>query len=336
MPRSPARLLAATLVSFGTWGSLTACDKPIAIGRSENVVVAARESVWTALRDEIDDAISPRIFTVRDESIFEVSHVDPTGEGWGDLRYLRRVLVIGTATDSWVAEALAEADAADVQPPAVVHARAVWAQNQDVTIVVLPDGADPASAVPLIREAGEAMVARYERESRGRMFATGVDSTGADSLRREAGFWLLAPRVYRVGAPEDDLVVIRNDNPDPSQLIRQVHVTWRPAGEVEATAEAALQWRREVAERVTGPPQVTNPEIAQERRLTQAGRPALEIHGIWSNPPGEWPAAGPFISRLVECPDRLYLVDAWLYAPGRSKYPYMIQLETLLDSFRCG
>jgi hypothetical protein len=32
----------------------------------------------------------------------------------------------------------------------------------------------------------------------------------------------------------------------------------------------------------------------------------------------------------------MYLLDAWLYAPGKQKYEYMIQLQTILDTFRCG
>ena len=40
----------------------------------------------------------------------------------------------------------------------------------------------------------------------------------------------------------------------------------------------------------------------------------------------------------VSCPeqDRTYLLDAWLYIPGRSKYEYVLQLETILDTFVCG
>jgi hypothetical protein len=65
---------------------------------------------------------------------------------------------------------------------------------------------------------------------------------------------------------------------------------------------------------------------------------AYELQAVWQNPPSaDWPAAGPFIARVVACEeqDRLYLLDAWLYAPGRDKYEYMIQLNTVLDSFRC-
>jgi len=31
----------------------------------------------------------------------------------------------------------------------------------------------------------------------------------------------------------------------------------------------------------------------------------------------------------------MYLIDAWLYAPGKEKYEYMIQLQTILNTFRC-
>jgi hypothetical protein len=40
----------------------------------------------------------------------------------------------------------------------------------------------------------------------------------------------------------------------------------------------------------------------------------------------------------VPCPaqDKTYFIDAWLFAPGKKKYEYMIQLQTILNSFRCG
>ena len=62
------------------------------------------------------------------------------------------------------------------------------------------------------------------------------------------------------------------------------------------------------------------------------------MQATWRNPPGSgWPAGGPFITYGITCAnqDRTYFVDAWLYAPGREKYEYMIQLETILGTFRC-
>jgi hypothetical protein len=166
------------------------------------------------------------------------------------------------------------------------------------------------------------------------MFVTRPNTELADSLARNAGFTLTLPQVYRYAQVEPRTFVFRNDQPDPSRLIRNVTVDSRPAGEVGMDAETAAAWRAQLAERLTHPPQVT--EALPGSRPVQLGeRPALQIQGIWSNPPGEWPSAGPFLTRLVECPDQLYLIDAWLYAPGIPKYEYMYQLNTILDSFRC-
>ena len=52
----------------------------------------------------------------------------------------------------------------------------------------------------------------------------------------------------------------------------------------------------------------------------------MEYQAAWVNAPGGWPAGGPFITRTIPCrgQDRLYYADAWLYAPNRDKYEYMI------------
>lgn len=314
---------------------LAGCDKPVAIGDSNNIVVAAPDSVWAVIRDDVTQALQPEVFTVRDEPIFEVTQVDPRSPEWGQLRHIRQVLVVGEPGDPWVAEALEEAEGAAPSPPALVQARNVWAQNQLVTALVVPPASGPAAAGALVGVAGDTLVEQFTRYARSRMFVTGVDSVRADSLARQLGFSLRVPRVYRVGQPAADQVVFRNDNPDPSQLIREIDVAWRPREQVELTPETALEWRAELAGAVTQPPQVTEPGVSQVRRLTVNGHAALEVQGVWSNPPGDWPAAGPFIARLVQCPERTYLLNAWLYAPGTAKYEYMVQLETLLDSFRC-
>ena len=66
-------------------------------------------------------------------------------------------------------------------------------------------------------------------------------------------------------------------------------------------------------------------------------QPGLLLSGGVENPPGDYPAGGPFIvarSRLsgsgAPVPRRRLL-----YAPGRDKYEYMVQLEEITGSFRC-
>jgi hypothetical protein len=326
--------LLGTLLLLGL--TLPACDKPRSMGSVNNIVAGVPDSVWLALEPSVREALEPQTFTVRDERVFDVAHVDPSHSDWNNLRIVRQILLIGEPADPWVAQALDQVRGEPPAPPAVVQARNVWAQNQLVTVLLLPPGAAPDAAQPLLPQVGATFLRQFEEYARARMFVTGADSALADSLYRTAGFSMVLPRVYYHDQVRPGLWVARNDYPDPSQLIRSIYVAERSTAEVQMSAEGARQWRAELAQELTQPPQVTEEALHHADQVQVDGRNAVQIQGIWSNPPGEWPAAGPFITRLVPCGDRTFLVDAWLYAPGKGKYEYMFQLKSILDSFRCG
>lgn len=316
--------------------ALVACDLPTSVGGTNRIVVAVPEASWQEIETAVERSLEPRSFTVRNERIFEVAHVDPAeSEDWIDFRKVRQVLVIGEAADPWVAEALEEVDGAIPRGPAILEAENVWARPQAVMILLLPPGSQPEMAAEMMPEVGALYLEELEEYARQRMFVTGAKTELADSLARIAGFSLLVPQVYEVTEPQVGVFIFRNDQPDPAELIRQVTVTRRPSDEVEMTPEAALAWRTDVVSRTTTPPHVTDSIQTAQTDLRFDGRPALEIQTTWSNPPGAWPAGGPVITRMIQCPEYTYLTDAWLYAPGEAKYEYMVQLETILNSFRC-
>ncbi len=329
--RATYRIATALLLALVTAG----CDLPTAIGDVTRIIVAVPDEHWDALEPAIAESLEPRSFTVRDELIFDIAQVDPSNPDWVDFQKLRQVLVIGEAADPWVVSALEKVDGGAPRAPAVVQANNVWARPQTVTIVLLPPGSSPSAAAEMMPEVGELYVSQLEEYARQRMFVSGRQTELADSLERIAGFSLTVPQVYRVNEPEVGVFVFRNDQPNPSELIRQVVVTSRPNGEVEMTPEAAFAWRAEVAARTTSPPQVTDSLHSGEANLMHNNRPAVQAQGTWINAPGEWPAAGPVLTRMVQCDDRTFLVDGWVYAPGRPKYEYMVQIQTLQNSFRC-
>jgi hypothetical protein len=316
---------------------LPACDKPQPLGDANAIIVGASNEAWAEVEDEVQEALAPRTFTVRDEQIFRVTQVDPTSQPWKDLRRFRQILLIGEPSDPWIAEALEKAPSPLPDLPAVVQARNVWAQNQQVTIALSPPAAAASAVTPLLEQVGNEYLGQFQRYVEQRMFASGADSALADSLRAAAGFSILLPAVYYGKQVEPNVYLFRNDYPDPSQLIRSVLVAWRPSEAAEVSAAEALRWRGEIAGRVYEPAQVRDTAETIVRELTESGTPAVQVQGVWGNPPGEWPAAGPFLTRLIACPSqgREYLLDAWLYAPGKEKYEYMLQLNTILDSFTC-
>jgi len=329
------RTLVAVVLSTVGW--LSACDSlGTAYGDANSVIAIMTPERWNEFSDEIYGAIERTILTVRDEKTFTVGHLEPYGDRWSEFSRYRSLFLVGELGDPWIQEALA-----NVQPPVtgpgLYRTQDVWSRGQSLVVAVLGD--DPAAEM---QEHLPAVYAQLDADFRAfatsRMYQTGVDTALADTLLREARFGVLVPEVYR-WARSDSTVVFRNDNPDPAELIREVSVTWISPVPPELPLDSVLAWRARVVAEHYGEPQAVVPEDLVVDRLAFAGYIALEVRGQWANPPGSsWPAGGPFITRAAVCEaqNRAYLIDAWLYAPGLDKYEYIIQLETILDTFRCG
>lgn len=311
-------------------------DSNPSYGDVTSIIAVMEPTVWEEVGDEVYDALEPTIQTVRTEKTFNVTYQDPNGAEWQNLKRFRQLLLVGTGDEPWMQDAISKVRDG-VSGPGVYHAYDIWARGQQATIILGASDQEAAAVRANLGAINEALDTQFREYARTRMYLSGTDSALADTLARSAGFYLLLPTVYRWHA-QDSIYTFRNDNPDPAELIRQVAVTWRSPIPMTFQREDLLDWRAEMAA-TYNEPQDLDLSRADTTSFEYEGRPAYQIQAMWKNPPElDWPAAGPFITRTVVCPrqDRLYLLDAWLYAPGKDKYEYMIQLQTILDSFRCG
>ncbi|MDA0311550.1 MAG: DUF4837 family protein [Gemmatimonadetes bacterium] len=320
--------------------SLAACDSPgIAFGDANSIVAAMSPDLWETVSDDVFTALEPTIRTVRDEKTFTVTFQDPEGEYWSELRRFRQILLVGTETELRVVEALEKASD-PINGPGIYQIKNVWSIGQTVTLVLLAPGAGAEGLMSHLPAINELLDGQYRKFVINRMYIPGggVDSALADTLYTEAGFQLLLPKVYD-WEHHDSVYIFRNDNPDPSDLIRQIAVTWKTPIPADMQPEGILAWRDSLAAANYSEPQVTVTENSNAHPFDFRGWFAYEIQAEWKNPPDRgWPAGGPLIARAIVCENqnRMYLLDSWLYAPGKEKYEYMIQLETILNSFKCG
>lgn len=330
------RLTAGALFLAALSAAASCNGKGISYGDPNSLIAVMSPERWAEVSEAVYRALEPTITTVRDEKTFTVTYQEPYGAHWDNLRRFQQMLVVGTPGDAWVAETLEEADE-PITEPGIHQVEDVWARGQTVTLILLSARGGNDELLARLPEVHELLDGQYRAFVRGRMYMSGVDTALADTLTTEAGFELLVPTVYR-WRRLDSVYVFRNDNPDPSELIREVHVAWRTPAPASIDAEDVLDWReRLVQERFPIPQDLVREGMTSET-YERDGSEVVEVHAQWRNPPDlGWPAGGPFVTRAVTCDgqDRTYLLDAWLYAPGSEKYEYMIQLETILDTFGC-
>ena len=330
--RNVSILLPLAALSF----LLSACEQPRVWGEFNSIIVGTSPEQWAAVSELVESTLEARIVTVRSEKTFVVTHQDPFRPEWERLQRFRQLLLIGTADDPWMTEALGRADRPSFDPPEIFQLADVWARGQTATVMLLASG-DATEVEPLMEPLHELLDSQYREWVKARMFMTGPNDALADSLWELAQFSIVLPQLYK-RRTEDSVFMFRNDNPDPSELIRQISITWRTHSSEGITEDELLAWRQEMADGHFGYPQVVDLSLLQTRRLQQGDVVMDEVRAVWANPPEDaFPAGGPMITRAVPCPHqgRDYLVDAWLYAPGRDKYQYILQLETILNSFRC-
>ena len=332
-----AKRFSMTVLTLTAAFSLGACNEvPMSYGDANSIIAVMPIEQWDTHADQVYEALERRIQTVRDEKTFTVTYQEPYAEFWDRLRRFRQMVVVGTSEDPWVAEILDKARE-PITTAGVHQVYDVWSRGQTVTLMLMDDGWGEAELTRGLPEVHELLDGQYRAYARNRMYISGADSALADTLSTVAGFTMLFPDVYQ-WQTRDSVYIFRNDQPDPSELIRQISVSWMTPAPGNLDQEAVLAWRNQVAEAHYTEPQMIVLDDSSERTFDFAGNAAYELRATWRNPPERnWPAGGPLITRTITCDnqDRTYLLDAWLYAPGKEKYEYMLQLETLLESFRC-
>jgi len=334
--RTPHRLASApaALIVLLTAG----CDQPRAHGDQNALIVAADTDFWMEVEELFRDAVEPTIQTVRNERPFRITQQEPTAlREWGNLQRFRQIIAVGDLNDAWIQEALDRYRSEPPNPPALLQVQNVWARGQIVSVLLLPENGKAEALAQLAPDLRSILDEQFRSYARNRMFVSGENAALADSLLQNVGFSVTFPQVYRYSAA-DSVFHFRNDNPSPTELIREVVVTWQsPIPEEDPTRSELEAWRLAFTEAEYANPQNLDTLVVSYRDIEVNGLFGVEYQSAWVSPPDYWIAGGPFITRALRCPsqDRLYLMDAWLYAPGRDKYEYMIQLQTILDSFRC-
>ena len=320
----PRQLLALALLP------LAACNEPQSFGDRHSIIVRADAELWAAVEAELLATLEQRVFTTRPERKFKVTYVAPDDERWESLRLWQQVVVIGPASGGLVQQIVSSKVAA----PAFVQKEGTWARGQTVTVLYLPETGQADAVRQLIPQLYATLEEQYQTWVIERMYTSGVNDSLGLALA-ELCFTLQVPNVY-IHSTEDSVVRIGNPyRQGETDILRSVLITWL-SGTQEVTPEELRAWREEAGASRYDPPQEVQDEGLRYADVEVNGRAGIELRGVWRDR-AEFPAAGPFITRAIVCPEqnRTYYIDAWLYAPGTDKYPYVKQLEILLDSFRC-
>lgn len=268
-------LFAASVIAAG----LAACGLPSAMGEANSLIIVAPDEVWAQVEGDTYAALERTVYTTRDEKIFNVTHADPGAPELNELLLWRQVLIFGVPDDPLVAAIADAADRSEVVPGDMVQANNVWARGQLATAIVLEPGREIESWRALLPGLSDRLEEQFRAYVLDRMFVSGVDTATADYLRENFGFVLEIPHVYQRVEREGGIVVIRNDNPDPSELIRSILIQ-RVAPADSVTPLTLYEWRATIDDEQYNVPQDFDTVPGSGRTFELNGVETMEVRGI--------------------------------------------------------
>ncbi len=310
----------------------TGCGKGPAFGSDNAIIVVIPEALESSLNAPILSSFERTVLTTRYEPVFEVTFTTP--EAIGEFTKWKRLVLIEATHDALLLPELVDVpESGEVIEE--VHDK--WARNQTIHVL----GADtPAATSALVHKELDSLYEIIHQDfvdyHVNRMWASGPDSSLAHQMAEDLGLSIVLPRVYRpaqASAPPDTRTWF---NLDPRRVV-SIHWVPLPAQIDPDTVLAVREaWGHAIfpGDSIAMRPDTTGARprlIAITSRL--AGQPAIRLQGVWENRSDV--TAGVFLTYGLACNDQLVLLDGNLYAPDRPKYPLLIQLEQIFETFRC-
>lgn len=325
MPRS-----SRTVRNCCAWASLlllgAACATlpPMAVGPLREVTVVS--PYWVEIKPVVESLFGRKVPTPQPEPEFRLRV--GSEEKFDAYSKFRLLLLVGTSRDSLLRQILGKrVDSLPYGDYGLFKVPNAWVRNQTVVIFVARDERLVKPGIALygprlrhtVREVvlGQAAKAAYLR---------GFEKRLTDSLSNRFSFSVDIPKGWVLNdvAAGEQFVYAFGHFPD-----RGVFAYWRDSiGPLEPDSVLALRdW-------LTGR-YYRGDSVDRDFTTTEAveflGTPALRVEGVWQN--DSITAGGPFVTYAFNFQGRYYLLDGYVFNPGKKKLDQVSQVEAVVRTF---
>jgi hypothetical protein len=306
---------------------------------SKQVVVMIDPSDVSTLAESLKHLLGKKTYTPQPEVLFEVEYVLP---GSSDAVVRRKNLILTGAIDGESPGGQLVRNVLDAEEQekvrlgeiGVVIKHDVWAKDQLVVIVSGQDKEDVKDWMQLEHDRiYRALEGSLDAWLAGLLYRKGENQALTDTLFRRFGWQVQVPSEFRMLDENADQNFVVFSRAISGRRV-WVSVYWENGVSPDVlTAEWCLEKRDEISRRFLGEDRVI-PEGAEAYEVELGGKLAVCLEGLWENTQS-W-HGGPFRSyALVDVDqERLYFLDAGVFAPNKTKALHLRQLDGLVRTFR--
>ena len=324
--------------------------KPSAFGKANHVTVIADRDVWEGAVGDTFRYYFASAFLIlpQPEPIFDLKHFTPEELASRPIRKeLRTYILLGNIDDanSPTAELMKE----NIGPERIRKAKEEngygnlqkkdkWARGQ---LVLYMFGIDDNSLMTNIKTAYPNIAKKIQDGDKkileGAIYAVGESRLLSQSIQEKMGLQIRVPNEYFLAMDESNLMWLRRETAEMSSNILIHKLPYTDQAQLSYEGFKSLRdtlSKQYISSTVEGSymrindqalPMFVNPIQHQDLY-------AVEARGIWELTQDYM--GGPFISYLIHHPTtgELYLLDGFVFAPGKEKREFMQYLEYILSN----
>lgn len=295
----------------------------LAVGPQREITVITTH--WDVVAPVVESLFSRRLATPQPEKEFSIRVGNQ--EKFETYSQFRLILLMGTTRDNLMRQILgSRLDSLPGGDFGLFRIPNPWMRNQTVIAFVaaaeslLLPGLELYGA-RLYHEVREAVLAQAARA----VYQRGVDQRLTDSIARSFAFTIDVPKDWQLGGSgAGRFLYLFTHFPD-----RGAAVHWRDTlGPL--VVDSVLNLRDDLAKQFYDGDSVDR-SFTKAETLEYLGVSALRIVGVWQN--RKLVAGGPFVSYAFNFRGRYYLLDGYVFNPGRRKLEQLGQVEAVLRTF---
>lgn len=336
------RLIAILTLIFGIFFGI-GCDIPgEAVGSYRKIPVLIDSGEMDEIAPLLSEAVERKLFTPRDEKVFQLEFVDTIGHSW--LKNARTAIIVASLESPGPAGQYIRS----VLSPDVIKAvkasgywiavkKDFWTEGQLVVFVTAPTKNALAVRIhlggdELFRIINNSVNERVSKWLFGSAFGGSEQIDLEDSIAADYGFGIRVPRfwTWEKGIGDERFLWLRVLEPE-----RWVFVWF---SDLETEQDFTLERWRHIRDSLCAiyyEGDSVSPHTAPETTgVFIGGRPAVQIRALWEN--SNTNLGGPIVSYVLSDPvtRRLFIVDGAVFAPAIKKEPYLRHVEIVCKSFR--
>jgi hypothetical protein len=308
---------------------------PHSIGGRDEVVLIAPDKFKV---DSFINVLEKVEYYPTEEKVFNVKQVDLSD--FDRYKHWRNVIIVGNIDDLHISNLLGEEAKKELEKgERLFLENNLWVRLQTAVIIT---GINTEKTQGLLDRSAETIYSVLRKEEKQRfskmVYMNGYQEKEKGKMEDFLGAFFEIPYGYKLSKNEDGFMTYVRKNPD--RLVTLLYRTEPIRSPIAFRDSLFSKYFNGDKVFIDSIPVLTVEDETKFVELTTLdtvdfkGEKAIKIKGIWRNDEVEGgPMGGPFVSYIFQKGGIWYFLDAHVFAPGKKKWPFLEEVDILLNTF---